>query len=94
MLAIGITETRLSYTQKHPTSDLFGIGGLKHYWVEHCNELGIEPNSLQCIEQVWLYYRDNHTSEEEAMKAYKGAITKLDSTNKTLALARVIQSKL
>ena len=94
VLAIAYTESSLDYSVKHPTDDLSGVGGFKSYWKTHCKKLGITPNSLQCIESVYLTLVEETGSEYKALCKYKGAVENLTSVRRTLKIKAFIQRRI
>lgn len=76
---MAFTESRFNFNVKHPTRDLYGIGGIKKVH-------GIKnPNSLLAIEQVWMkYMKLNNNDFHKSIKDYKGTIRNFKSYYLTL----------
>ena len=90
-LGIGYSETNINFNAKHPTPDLFGVGGLKKHWLKELNKKGIPINSLRAIDEVYSIYIKNSKTKDIALKGYKGTINNKKSFYRTKALIKKIE---
>ena len=90
VMAIAMTESSCNYNVKHPDTDTKGIGGIKQsQWTLKSN-----INSLGAIEEVVEVLESRGLNEWQVIRAYKGGVTNLKSTQQCwdlyLRLNRII----
>jgi len=85
VLGIAWSETKWSYTTKHPDKNTIGIGGIKRLWNAELRQNNIKLNSLQAIEYLYL---------KTGLKAYKGTIKNNKSYIKTKRCIEIIKRKI
>jgi hypothetical protein len=89
---IAVSESNAKYKINHPTTDLVGIGGVKpKYWKQYLEKKKVKVNSIVAIDTIYqsLLYKNGHVN---ALKKYKGTITKNYSFRKTEAYIKKIKN--